>query len=738
MTPTSRQAYVERLRLWVPGARREAEGLLDRWLADLHPEPLSGLQQPPALPLNLALAEGFLAREEGDEALAGSAARRLAGYGRFAEAYPRHLIPDRPEFAGGLPAQPNFFHLSTMAEAYLSIQASGAVTDDQHRAIRGMLAESCELLFAFPEWGAHNRTAIRAWGLLASARACGEDRRARRWERMARELMADSLEGWTIEDAMHYHAMWTQAVLAYVDLAGEEAAFFRQPTSRFYFEYYLNLLCPIGGVADFGDSYWASNLPKYLPIFERGAREYRDGCLRWAAGEVFGRLLERHGPGPFGDPVIWVQAANWLDEAIEPRVPTWRGREVLDELAGKKVVFRSGWSRRDTFLLLNYKPDTDYGCTQRDYLNHTIPVEAEKAHHGHADENSISTLTSRGALLLHDGGYREKLPNGQYRADLYHNRVVVRNELMREGDSLYEFLHNDGRYRPVETSRIDYRRFAHVEFSRTRVVDRGAGYLHDRVVAWLLDEEMFLVIDGIQALRDDVFTLSNLYQRRRCSTRGKATSTPPSIPCAPSRGGGVRGAGGRPRPGRDPAPSALVLAGPGAGPAPLAGGDPPPPDHLGPARRRKVGRFLLGPGAPRPRRGRGLHRRPHPRGRRRPPFRGRPGGRIRPRRDRRRGEARPGGGAAHGGRPPALHLVLGPHPLRLDRDRCPLRLGPAPGGVGLLRLHRGDAPRLRRLHALRGALVPVQPAVRRPEGEGQPLQVAGLGGGGRGAAGPGR
>ncbi len=62
MTPTSRQAYVERLRLWVPGARREAEGLLDSWLADLAPEPLSGLQHPPARPILLALSEGFLAR----------------------------------------------------------------------------------------------------------------------------------------------------------------------------------------------------------------------------------------------------------------------------------------------------------------------------------------------------------------------------------------------------------------------------------------------------------------------------------------------------------------------------------------------------------------------------------------------------------------------------------------------------------------------------------------------------
>ena len=72
-----------------------------------------------------------------------------------------------------------------------------------------------------------------------------------------------------------------------------------------------------------------------------------------------------------------------------------------------------------------------------------ISVEAEKAHRGHSDKNAICGLVQGGALLLHGGGYRESLPNGKYRADYYHNRPVVRRGLLRQGDSVYDFLHGD-------------------------------------------------------------------------------------------------------------------------------------------------------------------------------------------------------------------------------------------------------------------------------------------------------
>ena len=80
-------------------------------------------------------------------------------------------------------------------------------------------------------------------------------------------------------------------------------------------------------------------------------------------------------------------------------------------------------------MLLNYRDEGDGGLLFRDYLRDTIPVEEEKMTHGHADENSIVMLASGGALLLHDGGYRDFMPSGPYgayRQDYFHNRLCVR------------------------------------------------------------------------------------------------------------------------------------------------------------------------------------------------------------------------------------------------------------------------------------------------------------------------
>ena len=68
----------------------------------------------------------------------------------------------------------------------------------------------------------------------------------------------------------------------------------------------------------------------------------------------------------------------------------------MEDVQGKKIVFRSGWKPEDTYLLLNYRDEGDGGLNFRDYLRDTIPVEEEKMTHGHADENSLVLLMSGG------------------------------------------------------------------------------------------------------------------------------------------------------------------------------------------------------------------------------------------------------------------------------------------------------------------------------------------------------
>ena len=67
-------------------------------------------------------------------------------------------------------------------------------------------------------------------------------------------------------------------------------------------------------------------------------------------------------------------------------------------------MFRDGWGDDANYLLLNYRDEGPYALMPREYLRHTIPVEEEKMHHGHSDENAISLLMSGGSVLLNEAG----------------------------------------------------------------------------------------------------------------------------------------------------------------------------------------------------------------------------------------------------------------------------------------------------------------------------------------------
>ncbi len=522
MIPT-RDTYVEHVRRWLPGAHERYDDQIAQWRETFGAGSLFGEINTPGAPVTLAHAEAFLAVEDGDAELAVRAAERMRTLRQFVDEIPADKIPDHAAYRDRpLPPQANFFVLPYFCEAYGLLRDHSCLSAADHETIQAIIADSVAPTFHFPEWGSHNRAMLRSWTLAAAAAVCPDRPERDRWLQMARQIAADSLTGWTVEDAPGYHAIWSRALLRYVDVAGLGDSFFREPTSRFYFEYYLNLICPLGSLSDFGDSDWAPNPQIFLASFEAAASRYQDPHLRWAAVEFYRRLVSANDTDTFGDPSTWIHAAGWVDDALVPQAPDWGSREVLEELAGKKVVFRSGWSQDDTFLLLNYKPETDYGRTIRQYMKNTISVEAEKAHHGHSDENSICTLTSGGTLLLHDGGYRESLPNGKYRADHYHARPVVRRGLLREGASVHDFLDDDGHHRPMHTECIDFRTFDEVEFSRTRAADRAAGYEHDRIIAYVKRLDWFVVIDAIRFEAVGPYSVSNLFFTHEVTDSGEA------------------------------------------------------------------------------------------------------------------------------------------------------------------------------------------------------------------------
>ena len=130
----------------------------------------------------------------------------------------------------------------------------------------------------------------------------------------------------------------------------------------------------------------------------------------------------------------------------------------------------------------------------------------------------IALLMSGKSVLLHDGGYRPELPSGpagEWRADYFHNRVVARKNERGKTQDLFEFIRNSGAYRRVRTQKIDFLRFKDVDVSRTRLIDDELGYQWDRIITWVRSKNLFVVVDGIKALRSDYFTFTNLWHTRK-------------------------------------------------------------------------------------------------------------------------------------------------------------------------------------------------------------------------------
>jgi hypothetical protein len=502
---------------------------IETWKKTTQPSELWGYDGP-GQPVYLADLLAFLFADTGDRSFAEQAIRILADYGDLRQFYPEEQRKQRAEYRSGIPAISNFFILPPYARAYMRLSSRGLIESQVREKIERDLAFSLDHIFHFPEWGAHNRAMLRAESLYYGALALPAHPHAARWKQMAERLASDSLHQWEIEDAAGYHAVWLYSLFSYADISRRPDVL-RSVQVRFYLDYFLQLLTPHGNVADFGDSHWNGGWDRLVPVYEKAAALFGNPQYKWMAEQLVRRNVQRlvqqssdpgrHVPTPYigtGFGSEWTDAYRWADDAVPSAPPTSGSQEALEDLVGKKIVFRNGWDPTSSMLVLNYRDEGDGGRLGRDYLRQTISVEEEKMHHGHADENSIVVWMSGGSVLLHDGGYRPDLPSGPYggyRADYFHNRVVARLNRRDKQQNLFEFLRNSGAYRRVTTQKIDFLRLQDVDTSRTRLIDSDQGYQWDRTLVHLKEKDLFIVIDGIQALRSDYFTFTNLWHTRQ-------------------------------------------------------------------------------------------------------------------------------------------------------------------------------------------------------------------------------
>jgi len=519
-----KQIYLAEIEKAVEKGWREYPQLIQEWKRTYKPSILWGYDAP-AHPIYLASTLAFLYEVTKDRSYAVKTAQILESYGDLRNVVPEDYWKTRAEYSNVRPAISNFFFIAPYVRAYLRIRNSDVLNATQRTKIERDLAGSIDFLFHFPEWGAHNRAILRAEAMMYGALAMPNHPHAPRWKKMAGVIASDNVKDWEIEDASLYHPVWLLSLFSYAEVAQQEEVF-RSPIIMYYLKYFTKLIGPLGAVPEFGDARWDSGWEglRFVPVFEKGAAVFKDPEMKWAARSVFQKSKESMDTLGILDAYSLSDAYRWLDERIQPQTPTTLSEAVLEDVVGKKIVFRNGWDEKSTYLLLNYRDEGEGGWLHREFLRQTISVEEEKMHHGSADENSICLLMSRGSVLLTDAGYRDALPSGAYgawRQDYFHNRVVVRPEKKDRHQSLLEFVRNSGAYRSVRTQKIDFLSLQEVDMSRTRLIDDNLGYYSDRVIVYDKEEDIFVVIDAIKVLRSGYYTFANFWHTQHVLKSGE-------------------------------------------------------------------------------------------------------------------------------------------------------------------------------------------------------------------------
>ena len=508
------------------------------WRKSFDPKNVFGYRAPGGL-LEMAAIYAQLFEREKKPAYVVRAKKVLLTYGDYRSEFPDSARKLRYDYDDAVPALPDFFTVMRYIRAYDTLHRLQQLSPAENAKCEALIAESIGYMLRTQEWGAMNRSVLRAENLAWAVRALPNHPAVKTWDMQRRALGDDNWGNWEIEDATIYHGVWLYSLLGYADALRQSDGLLRTPEMYYYGQYFLNLMNPAGMIPDFGDAHWDANWPHYLVFFEAAAAQYNNPNLKWAAARIARRSVDFQAPTSVGLGYMFMDIVRWGTDAVAPAVPAALSQEVMEDVQGKKIVFRDGWDPASSYLLWTYRDEGDGGMNFRDYLRDTIPVEEEKMTHGHADENSIPLLMAGGSVLLHDAGYRDYMPSGpfgQFRQDYFHNRLCVRPEKIYmgqktgefrysvrdavPGQGVLDFLHNAGSYRKVRTQKVDFLSLPDIDYARARTIDDNWGYQADRIVAWVKDGGFYVVFDVFKSLSEEWFTLSNLWHTQKIYARG--------------------------------------------------------------------------------------------------------------------------------------------------------------------------------------------------------------------------
>ena len=538
--PIPLKKYLEYARVSADIAYHQKDEMIARWRETINPEDIFGYRSPGGL-LEMASIYATLYELEGTKKYADRAKDILLYYGDFRREFKVEGSRRQADYAEGLPALPDFFTTMRYLRAYDILKSKKYLKADEIKKIDDMIAHSLLFILRTQEWGAMNRAALRAETLSWALRVLPDHEVTPMIRNLEQALVSDNWGQWEIEDASLYHAVWLYALIGCADAKGEIRELFNTPEMYYYAHYFLQLMSPEGMIPDFGDAHNLTNWNRWLVYFETAANVYQNRELKWAASVIADRYLDLDQIPNVGLGYMLLDAWRFGTDKLIPKAPGNATTEVMEDMVGKKVVFRNGWTPKSTYMLLNYRDEGDGGLLFRDYLRSTIPIEEEKVTHGHADENSIALLMHEGSTLLTDGGYRDFRPSGYwgaYRQDYFHNRLCVRNEKIwlgqRAGEyrysqsdhppiasqSVLDFMRNAGSYRIVRTQKVDFLTFPDHDYTRTRLIDDQMGYEYDRVIVHIKNPTMFVVFDIIKSRSEQYFTAANFWHTRQIVDQG--------------------------------------------------------------------------------------------------------------------------------------------------------------------------------------------------------------------------
>lgn len=516
------------------------DSLEDAWRERIDPASIWGYR-PPSRLLEMASIYATLYDMERRDEDARRARVVLKKWDDYTKAYPKSAARRRTDYNAGVPPLPDFFTTMRYIRPYEILKRHGLLSQAEQKEMEDVIARGLRYTLRTQEWGPMNRTVLRAEALAWAVRAASEHPESKIWRFYERALAFDNWGNWEIEDAAIYHAVWVYGLLGYADATSRMKELFNTPEMFYYAQYFLYMISPEGTLPDFGDARWKDNWARYLVFFEAAAAAYQNPEMKWAANQLAEIFIDFTKIQNTGLAFLLLDAARFGSDNVPVQKPTAGSMEVMEDIVGKKIVFRDGWEPTSIYMMLNYRDEGDGGLLFRDYLRDTIPVEEEKMTHGHADENSIILLMDNGSILLRDGGYRDYMPSGpygNYRQDYFHNRLCVRQEKIWmgqkqgeyryshsdrravPGQSVLDFLHNAGSYRPIRTYKIDFLTFEEFDYSRTRLVDDPLGYTWDRVIVHVKDPACFVVFDILKATEEEFFTAANLWHTRKIVDQG--------------------------------------------------------------------------------------------------------------------------------------------------------------------------------------------------------------------------